>query len=211
MVLAECWAQSLEEGDEWDFQGTGLPQHIRLFLRMTQAGKCECVKFLFSLQGNLKVKIRSQANLIPCGWSISLVGHLGGGRRWKTWARRVSSEAQHGCLWAGALPRLQESVTSAILASWYDWIWGLEPREGAANPLFPQPAQSIHGIPVCLLHSCIVTGQSNLHSLAPIPQRADLLIGLGDFPLGFWAESFMPGHPVADRANHWSSLMQRPG
>ena len=61
-------------------------------------------------------------------------------------------------------------------------------------------------IPVCLHHSCIATGQPNLHSSAQIPHGANLLIGLGDFPLGFWAEAFMPGHPVADRANHWSSL-----
>ena len=53
---------------------------------------------------------------------------------------------------------------------------------------------------MCLVHSRIATGQSNLHSSAQIPQRASL-IGLGDFPLGFWAEPFMPGHLVADRAN----------
>lgn len=48
--------------------------------------------------------------------------------------------------------------------------------------------------------SVYATGQSNLHSSAQLPQRANL-IGLGDFPLGLWAESLMPGHLVADRAN----------
>lgn len=75
---AECCAHPSEQGDEM-VRELYLPQHRRLLLYMAQEGGRARVKLLFSLKGNLRVKIGSQADLVPCGWRISSVGHLGGG------------------------------------------------------------------------------------------------------------------------------------
>lgn len=82
--------------------------------------------------------------------------------------------------------------------------WSQERGQPLPLSLSARPV-SFRGVPVCLLHSSIATGQSYLPSSAQIPQKANL-IGLADFPLGFWAQSFMPGHSVAARANQWPSL-----